>query len=73
MTTTDYIRTLERDLLELPGNPYVRCVICGQVKVLPATKEMHYMLATFHCCEGGECEFKANMLCGKYYEDFLGY
>jgi hypothetical protein len=69
MTTGDYIKILERDLLELPGQPYVRCAICGQVRNVCATKELHYMLARFHVCEHSECECRANMLLEPYFED----
>lgn len=71
-TTNDYISELERDLLELPGEPYARCAICKQVCNTNSMRSKYWLLAKFWCCEG-ECEHKADQLCGAYYEGQLNY
>lgn len=67
--TNDYIAMLERDLLELPGQPYSRCAICGRLGLTHNMRENTYIAARFHCCDCEECTAAVDRLCAYYYND----
>lgn len=69
MTLKTYITMLERELLELPGEPYVRCAVCEQVRNVNATKEACFGFARFHYCEHCECQERAEAMLGQAYAE----
>lgn len=68
MTQQDYIAMLERDLLELPGQPYSRCQICGRLGITHNMSERSYLMATFYVCDCPDCRQKSDILCEHYYD-----
>lgn len=67
MTQQDYIATLERDLLELPGQPYSRCQICGRLGITHNMSEKRYSIDTCYVCDCQDCKEKWDAMCEYYY------
>lgn len=53
-----YIATLERDLLELPGEPYKRCDVCGRLHLTHNLTAVSYNGNEWFICGKSECTDK---------------
>lgn len=65
---SEYVKMLEQDLLELPGQPYSRCAACNKIGLTHNMLRREYLGAGFCCCDNEECAGHADELCAYYYD-----